>query len=134
SIESLEYINHALAQYNKEWYPYLDVFVHLSAPNLSTIFNWREEQELDLWKLKGSGMSKEDVRLFVERFMPAYELYLERLKTESFFKGLDDLHSKKGRSGSNEPESIKLTTDYEDRHLRIDLNVDREVIQSAVVN
>ncbi|KAG0075044.1 hypothetical protein BGZ90_010244 [Linnemannia elongata] len=117
SFSSIEMVNHALEEYEREWYTYLDAFVHLSAPNISTVFKWRQEQEEGLWATRGAGMTKDQVKDFVARFMPAYEVYLERLKQENFFKNLQ---------GSDEPA-------YQGRHLRIDLDEDREMISTSLV-
>ncbi|KAF9360704.1 hypothetical protein BGX34_007608 [Mortierella sp. NVP85] len=121
-FSSLDTVNQALEAYEKEWYNYLDVFVHLSAPNLATIFKWRAEQEKDLWAKKGSGMTEDQVREFVSRFMPAYEVYLERLKQESVFRE-DNKHV------------LGLSTESlcAGRHLRLDLNEDRELMQATLV-
>ncbi|KAG0243400.1 hypothetical protein BGW41_002289 [Actinomortierella wolfii] len=120
SFESLEFVNEQLKVYEKEWYPYLDLFVHLSAPKLSTVFKWRQQQEKELWEQKGSGMTDEEVVAFVERFMVAYELYLERLKVENVFKGVSD---------SETSGDVDIST----RHIRIDLDEDRNAIDVAYV-
>ncbi|KAF9930058.1 hypothetical protein FBU30_000895 [Linnemannia zychae] len=116
SSSSIEMVNSALAEYEREWYTYLDGFAHLSAPNISTVFKWRLEQEEGLWATRGTGMSEEQVTDFVARFMPAYEVYLERLKRENVLK-------------HNDKEDPSL---YKGRHLRIDLDEDR-VMQSATL-
>ncbi|KAF9978861.1 hypothetical protein BGZ73_008862 [Actinomortierella ambigua] len=120
SLESLEFINEKLKEYEKEWYEYLDVFVHLSAPKLPTVFQWRQQQETELWKQRGSGMTESQVLAFVERFMVAYELYLERLKTENVFKTSDN---------SSIPECVDTST----RHLRVDLDEDRNAVGTVYV-
>ncbi|KAI1314852.1 hypothetical protein EDD11_001628 [Mortierella claussenii] len=120
SFSSVELVDQFLEAYESEWYNYLDVFVHLSSPNLETIFKWRAEQERDLWAKKGSGMSEEQVREFVSRFMPAYELYLERLKRENLFKDDKDLDSTSGQ--------------YEGRHLRLNLDENRDLVSMELVN
>ncbi|KAG9062811.1 hypothetical protein KI688_005117 [Linnemannia hyalina] len=117
-FSSIEMVNHALEEYEREWYTYLDAFVHLSAPNISTVFKWRQEQEEGLWATKGTGMTKDQVKDFVVRFMPAYEVYLERLKQENLFKNVQ---------GGGGPAS------YQGRHLRIDLDEDREILSTTLV-
>ncbi|KAF9578097.1 hypothetical protein BGW38_006306 [Lunasporangiospora selenospora] len=120
SLESLEWVNEALEEYEREWYPYFDIFVHLSAPNLSTVFQWRAEQERDLWRKKGAGMSEEQVSEFVARFMPAYELYLERLKHESLFRDGADRTPARDASAAG-------------RHLRLDLDEGRDLLSTTLV-
>ncbi|KAF9156315.1 hypothetical protein DFQ26_009403 [Actinomortierella ambigua] len=120
SLESLEFVNEQLKEYEKEWYEYLDVFVHLSAPRLSTVFKWRQQQETELWKQRGSGMTDSQVVAFVERFMVAYELYLERLKTENVFN-------------TNHNGTVSGYADISTRHLRVDLDEDRNAIGTTYV-
>ncbi|KAG0289968.1 hypothetical protein BGZ96_006541 [Linnemannia gamsii] len=121
-FSSIEMVNHALEEYEREWYTYLDAFVHLSAPNIATVFRWRAEQEEGLWSTRGTGMTKDQVRDFVARFMPAYEVYLERLKQENLFKDVDA-----GGGGEG-------LASYQGRHLRINLNEDREMISTVILD
>ncbi|KAG0363934.1 hypothetical protein BGZ54_007952 [Gamsiella multidivaricata] len=116
-FSSLKVVDQFLEAYEQEWYSYLDVFVHLSAPNLATVFKWRAEQERDLWVKKGAGMTEEQVKEFVSRFMPAYEVYLERLLQESLFK-------------ENETSSGTRSTG---RHLRLDLDENRDIVSTTLV-
>ncbi|GJJ76223.1 D-glycerate 3-kinase [Entomortierella parvispora] len=113
SLASVEMVNRSLEAYEAAWYSYLDIFVHLSAPNLEAVFKWRAEQEQELWAARGTGMTEEQVKEFVSRFMPAYELYLERLKTENIFKDAGGLSA--------------------GRHLRLDLDEDRELLSTTLV-
>jgi D-glycerate 3-kinase len=62
-----------------------DYLIHLDATDLMTVYEWRIEQEHALWNSKGNGMTDEQVVRFVEGYMPAYELYLNRLRTVPFF-------------------------------------------------
>jgi len=39
--------------------------VHLDAAELSYVYDWRIQQEHELIKLRGSGMTDEDVRAFI---------------------------------------------------------------------
>ncbi|KAF9196631.1 hypothetical protein BGZ50_008576 [Haplosporangium sp. Z 11] len=118
SFSSLEMVNRSLEDYEREWYSFLDVFVHLSAPNLATIFKWRAEQEKDLWAKKGTGMMEEQVKEFVSRFMPAYEVYLERLKQENVFR--EDMRSR---------EAVAIAG----RHMRLDLDESRDLVSTSMV-
>ncbi|KAG0009439.1 hypothetical protein BGZ80_002386 [Entomortierella chlamydospora] len=119
SFSSLEMVNKSLEAYEKEWYSYLDIFVHLSTSSLSTIYKWRAEQERDLWASKGTGMTESQVEEFVSRFMPAYEVYLERLQRENVFKD-DDVNS------------LPVPA-IEGRHLRLDLDEERNLASSTLV-
>lgn len=120
-FSSLDTVNRSLEAY-EEWYSFMDVFVHLSAPNLNTIFNWRLEQEKDLWAKKGTGMTEDQVREFVSRFMPAYEIYLERLKLENVFREDNDI-----------VETSLTDLRWAGRHLRLDLDENRDLIQATLV-
>ncbi|KAF9958298.1 hypothetical protein BGZ72_000610 [Mortierella alpina] len=124
SFASLEMVNRSLEEYEREWYSFLDVFVHLSAPSLATVFKWRAEQERDLWARKGTGMTEEQVKEFVSRFMPAYEVYLERLEQENLFKEEDLAPSSTAPSG---PAS------WTGRHLRLNLNETRDLVSTVQV-
>ncbi|KAF4437265.1 ATP-binding pantothenate kinase [Fusarium acutatum] len=82
-------------------------FLHLSTDKLVQVYEWRLGQERALRQHK-PGMTDEQVIKFVKGYMPAYELFLERLQSENFFKG----------EGSSEK-----------KHIQVVLNKDREVIQ-----
>ncbi|KAF9939446.1 hypothetical protein BGZ75_006529 [Mortierella antarctica] len=123
SFASLEMVNRSLEEYEREWYSFLDVFVHLSAPSLATVYRWRAEQERDLWARKGTGMTEDQVKEFVSRFMPAYEVYLERLKQDNLFK--DDLVP--SLTAPRGPVS------WTGRHLRLDLNEARDLVSTVQV-
>ncbi|KAG0057466.1 hypothetical protein BGZ83_010034 [Gryganskiella cystojenkinii] len=125
SLDSVETVNRSLEAYEEAWYSYLDLFVHLSAPNLEAVFKWRAEQERDLWSRKGTGMSEEQVKEFVSRFMPAYELYLERLKNENFFRDEDEKEKQQGRGGH------RFSTG---RHLRVNLDENRDLLSTTLVD
>ncbi|GAA94285.1 uncharacterized protein L969DRAFT_97391 [Mixia osmundae IAM 14324] len=75
AIEHLRELNHNLSQAADAIYPYFHAFVQLRASKLDDIFLWRIEQEHSLLAAKGAGMSDEQVKLFVERYMPGYELW-----------------------------------------------------------
>ncbi|KAF8922821.1 hypothetical protein BGZ58_003737 [Dissophora ornata] len=124
-FSSIETVNRSLEAYEREWYSYLDVFVHLSAPNLATVFKWRAEQERDLWAKKGAGMTEDQVREFVSRFMPAYEVYLERMHGENLFKDGIDVSA----SSLTGPDGVSPIG----RHLRVDLDEDRDLISATLV-
>lgn len=143
SLESIEWIDNTLREYERDWYDFMDIFVHLSAPDLSTIFKWRWEQEKDLWAKKGTGMSDQQVCEFVKRFMPAYELYLERLKSENVFSssrseclGSEELDEAQGVGGdgrSKRESSLLSALPFRGRHLRVDLDQDRDLISTTLV-
>ena len=44
----------------------LDAFIHIDASDLQCVYKWRLEQEADLRAMKGSGMTDDQVRRFVD--------------------------------------------------------------------
>ncbi|KAF4980671.1 hypothetical protein FZEAL_3339 [Fusarium zealandicum] len=68
---------------------HFDGFLHLSTGKLVHVYEWRLDQERALRRHK-PGMTDEQVIKFVRGYMPAYELYLNSLQTEDFFRGSGD--------------------------------------------
>lgn len=83
TLESVMTINDYLQQYNKVT-DMLDGFVHIDAAEPSFVYKWRTEQEEELRRIKGSGMTEEQVQRFVDGYFPAYELYVEGLRQGVF--------------------------------------------------
>lgn len=112
SLEHLQAVNANLRRYCETFMgpDAFDSFVHLDTDDLVNVYRWRMEQEAKLRQVKGTGMTDEQVVRFVKGYMPAYELYLERLQRQPFF----------GRS------SVK-------KHVRVVLGRDRSVSQVEVV-
>jgi D-glycerate 3-kinase len=86
SLEHLRTVNANLRRYNDTFmkpsnFSYL---VHLDTDRLVNVYTWRLDQEYQLRLSKGTGMTDEEVVRFVQGYMPAYELYLERLRNEPF--------------------------------------------------
>ncbi|SCU79156.1 LAFA_0B01134g1_1 [Lachancea sp. 'fantastica'] len=52
------------------------------AADVENVYAWRQEQETALIAKTGHGMSQEQVRAFILRYMPCYELYYPTLKTK----------------------------------------------------
>lgn len=71
-------LNTDLTAYHKVW-DYFDTFVCITTNSLDNVYVWRMQQEHALIKEKGTGMSDDQVREFVDRYMPAYRLYYDRL-------------------------------------------------------
>ncbi|KAK1464946.1 hypothetical protein CMEL01_12301 [Colletotrichum melonis] len=91
SLEHLQLINRNLERYCESFMgPWrFDAFLHLSTDQLVNVYHWRLDQERALREKKGAGMTDAEVVRFVQGYMPAYELYLERLTNESFFAQQD---------------------------------------------
>lgn len=71
-------VNEKLREFEPVWGCF-SKFVYFATPTVSTVYQWRAEQEEQLWREKGSGMLPEQVRHFVNRYMPVYALYYSRL-------------------------------------------------------
>lgn len=76
-LYQIEDINEKLKNYADLW-EYFDYFIYIDT-NYQNVAKWRLEQEHALIKLTGSGMSDEQVGQFIERYMPIYELFYEKL-------------------------------------------------------
>ncbi|KKY20865.1 putative d-glycerate 3-kinase [Phaeomoniella chlamydospora] len=89
-LEQLLNINRCLERYCATFMgpQHFDILIHLDTEDLQNVFNWRLQQEEALIKLKGSGMKDEEVIAFIQGYMPAYELYLAKLR-EGFFHDLE---------------------------------------------
>ena len=85
-LDDVEYVNECLVQYNALTDQF-DGMIHLDAADPSFVYRWRLEQENHLRKVKGSGMSADQVKRFVAGYFPAYELYTENLRTGIFKYG-----------------------------------------------
>ncbi|KAK6607562.1 copper-transporting atpase [Botrytis cinerea] len=79
-------INDNLRRYNTTFMnpANFDSLIHLDTEELANVYRWRVEQEHNLWKVKGTGMTDASVIQFVQDYMPAYELYLEELQRKPF--------------------------------------------------
>ncbi|ODQ51619.1 P-loop containing nucleoside triphosphate hydrolase protein [Saitoella complicata NRRL Y-17804] len=79
TLEDLEFVNDKLKAYDALW-DQLDLLVHVDAQDISYVYNWRLQQEHAMIAARGSGMSDEKVREFVDGYMPAYELFVETVR------------------------------------------------------
>ncbi|EGW33756.1 uncharacterized protein SPAPADRAFT_134377 [Spathaspora passalidarum NRRL Y-27907] len=74
----IQEINDNLQPYTKLW-SFFDKFIVLCTNSIDNVYTWRLQQEKELIKQKGSGMTDEQVEKFVDRYMPMYILYYEHL-------------------------------------------------------
>lgn len=63
---------------------HFDFFVHIDTRELANVYVWRLEQEHKMIEAKGKGMSDEQVRRFIDGYMPSYEVYLDKLREGLF--------------------------------------------------
>ncbi len=76
--EHLAEINRLLDAYG-EWRAFLDAFIQLKASDIRYTIDWRIEAEQKMRAQGKAGMSDARIRAYIEKFMPAYELYLPGL-------------------------------------------------------
>ncbi|KAI0104035.1 P-loop containing nucleoside triphosphate hydrolase protein [Nemania sp. FL0031] len=85
-LGDIKLLNDNLKRYNNSFMGsrHFDFLIHLDTNRLANVYCWRIQQEEALRAAKGEGQTDEQVIAFVQVYMPAYELYLERLQTEAF--------------------------------------------------
>lgn len=71
-------MNKKLKSYETIW-NYFDLFICIKTFEINNVYKWRLQQEHELIRIKGKGMSDEGVKKFIDRYMPIYYLYYDRL-------------------------------------------------------
>ncbi|KAH6562002.1 hypothetical protein BASA50_004738 [Batrachochytrium salamandrivorans] len=102
SCQNIDQIMAFLSDYEQQWYPHIDVFVHLAISDLSFIYDWRWEQEKSMQDRQTAlathaepvqnGLNRSQINDFVDRFMPIYKLCLPRLVSHGFFEDTSGLN------------------------------------------
>ncbi|KAK4040750.1 P-loop containing nucleoside triphosphate hydrolase protein [Parachaetomium inaequale] len=110
-LSHLEFINARLADYDAVIKSVLDAFIHIDAEDTEYVYAWRAEQEAQLRRETGDGMSAEQVVKFVDAYYPAYELFTDGVR-RGVFEGVP------GREGCQ---------------LRVVVGRDRGVVESMVI-
>ncbi|ODV98499.1 hypothetical protein PACTADRAFT_973 [Pachysolen tannophilus NRRL Y-2460] len=107
-VENINFLNEKLSQYEKVW-DFFDYFIYITTNDINNVYTWRIDQEHNL-KLKTNGdvMSDEEVIKFVDRYMPAYELYYNNLEQN-------------GCVESGETDELK-------KNLKIGIDIDRKIV------
>ncbi|TAQ90267.1 hypothetical protein B7494_g1420 [Chlorociboria aeruginascens] len=110
-IEDLMFVNENLKGYDfvNEM---MDLFIHIDARETEWVYEWRREQEEMLRREKGRGMTEEQVKIFVDGYYPAYELFGEGVRRGVFVE--------KGEEGKG-------------RQLRLVVGRDRRVESVSVI-
>lgn len=81
-LEHLQSVNKVLQDYAPLW-NYIDCFIQLKPESMTYVWDWRLEQEHNMMaKNGGKGMTDDQVRRFIERYMPGYELFLEGVRAQ----------------------------------------------------
>ncbi len=63
----------------------LDAFIHVDAEDTEYVYGWRLQQEVQLRRDHGTGMTDEQVVKFVDSYYPAYELFSDGVRKGIFF-------------------------------------------------
>ncbi|KAL8695609.1 MAG: hypothetical protein Q9224_003301 [Gallowayella concinna] len=82
-LEDVQFINKALRGHDSLT-DQLDALIHLDAEDPLYVYDWRLEQEAQLRRERGSGMTDEEVINFVNGYYPSYELFTDHLRTGAF--------------------------------------------------
>lgn len=78
SIDSLTELNDYLRTFSSAVYPFFTSLITVVPTSYEHVFVWRLQQERAMKAANGGkGMSDDQVRRFVERYMPGYELWRE---------------------------------------------------------
>lgn len=83
NLDDLLFINDHLQTYDVIT-ELFDAFIHIDAENTEWVYDWRLEQEVQLRREKGTGMTDEQVVKFVDAYYPAYELFSTKLRQGLF--------------------------------------------------
>jgi D-glycerate 3-kinase len=86
---SLEAPNAFLAAY-AAWHRWLDAFVRLDVASHDTIVAWRIDAERARRAAGEQALSDDDARDYIDRFLPAYRVYMPRLRARP---PCDDVHA-----------------------------------------
>ncbi|PWN53883.1 P-loop containing nucleoside triphosphate hydrolase protein [Violaceomyces palustris] len=82
SLDHLQVVNRFLHEYAQILYPPFEVFLQVRPQEMKHVYKWRLDQERAMKANNGGkGMTDEEVRRFVDRYMPGYELYLSTVRT-----------------------------------------------------
>ncbi|KAL8775363.1 MAG: hypothetical protein Q9209_000371 [Squamulea sp. 1 TL-2023] len=82
-LEDVLLINEALKGYDALT-DQLDALIHLDAEDPQYVYEWRLEQEDQLRRERGSGMTNAEVANFVDGYYPSYELFTNGLRSGVF--------------------------------------------------
>ncbi|GAA5796848.1 hypothetical protein HPULCUR_002226 [Helicostylum pulchrum] len=127
TVQDALVMNQLLKKYQKDIYPFFDIFIHLSPFDIGQVYQWRLQQEHHMKSSRGvNGLSDEQVKKFVDSYMPAYQLYLPRLDKIGFF-GYESTKDRLGFEGRDRSDGGYSAPR---RHLKIVLDQDRRVVES----
>lgn len=78
-LEDLVFINDQLRGYDVVT-DLFDAFIHIDAEDTEYVYDWRLQQEHQLIRERGTGMTNEQVVKFVDAYYPAYELFSDGVR------------------------------------------------------
>eukprot|EP00208_Stichococcus_sp_RCC1054_P005537 CAMPEP_0206147512 /NCGR_PEP_ID=MMETSP1473-20131121/33672_1 /ASSEMBLY_ACC=CAM_ASM_001109 /TAXON_ID=1461547 /ORGANISM="Stichococcus sp, Strain RCC1054" /LENGTH=349 /DNA_ID=CAMNT_0053544469 /DNA_START=280 /DNA_END=1329 /DNA_ORIENTATION=- len=76
---NLATVNQLLRRYVAQWDSFVDAWLVIKVADPKFVYTWRQEAETRMLAKGKRGMTEEQVRDFVNRYMPAYEAYLPSL-------------------------------------------------------
>lgn len=79
-LEDLQFINEQLQSYYGVTDRF-DAFIHIDAEDTEYVYEWRLQQEHQMIRERGMGMTDEQVVKFVDAYYPAYELFLDDVRS-----------------------------------------------------
>jgi D-glycerate 3-kinase len=127
TFEEVSKINDNVKLYEDAIYPHFDIFCHMAPTSLENVYQWRLQQEHSMKATRGvGGMSDQQVRAFVDTYMPAYGLFLPNLTNYGFYHvSQDQAKPYEGALRSDGQYSAPL------RHLKLVLDLKRRVVYSS---
>ncbi|KAK4267494.1 hypothetical protein QN277_024267 [Acacia crassicarpa] len=78
----LEVVNRNLEAYYDAWDKFIKSWIVIKIKDPSCVYQWRLQAEIAMREAGKPGMSDEEVRDFVSRYLPAYHAYLPTLYSE----------------------------------------------------
>ncbi|KAK4754292.1 hypothetical protein SAY87_002396 [Trapa incisa] len=78
----LETVNRNLEAYYEAWDKFIEAWIVIKIKDPSCVYEWRLQAEVAMREAGLPGMSDEEVRDFVSRYLPAYDAYLPTLYSE----------------------------------------------------
>ncbi|KAK1436840.1 hypothetical protein QVD17_02624 [Tagetes erecta] len=78
----LEIVNKNLEAYYDAWDKFVKSWIIIKIKDPSCVYDWRLQAEIQMREAGNPGMTDEEVRDFVSRYLPAYNAYLPTLYTE----------------------------------------------------
>lgn len=84
SSENLRQINSNLKLFETALYPLIDAWIYMRVSDVDVVYRWRKEQEDYMAATGRASLSDQQLEDFVSRFLPTYELALDKLDKQGF--------------------------------------------------